>query len=194
MTIRQKSTAMCKSVLVTTALAVSIAANADTQRPTIYLGPSQLRGSLERSVGGQSGFSGIVSIPSTIAGSLAPGIGTNSFDVYVSRSSSTGGAFTTYGVMLTERIPLGVTRDDDNVDKVPYFGFGLGFGITQATVKGTVGGAPVSFSKQASSRLIRICVGQNFGKKTSVEFGYTLTPGVGALAPNHVSLSVGIKL
>ena len=185
---------MCKSVLLSAALAASIAANADTQRPTLYVGTSQLRGSLERSVGGQTGFVGIASIPSSIAGSLAPGLGTNSYDVYVSRSSSGGGSFSTFGLMLTERIPMGVTRDDDNIDTVPYFGFGLGFGVTQATVKGTVGGAAVSFSKQASSRLIRLCVGQNFGKKTSVEFGYTLTPGVGALAPNHVSLTVGIKL
>lgn len=194
MTIRQISSSVCKSVLLSAALAASIAANADTQRPTLYVGTSQLRGSLERSVGGQTGFVGIASIPSSIAGSLAPGLGTNSYDVYVSRSSSGGGSFSTFGLMLTERIPMGVTRDDDNIDKVPYFGFGLGFGVTQATVKGTVGGAAVSFSKQASSRLIRLCVGQNFGKKTSVEFGYTLTPAVGALAPNHVSLTVGIKL
>lgn len=194
MTIRQISSSVCKSVLLSAALAASIGANADTQRPTLYVGTSQLRGSLERSVGGQTGFVGIASIPSSISGSLAPGIGTNSYDLYLSRSSSTGGSFTTFGLMLTERIPLGVMRDDENVDKVPYFGFGLGFGVTQATVKGTVGGAAVSFSKQASSRLIRLCVGQNFGKKTSVEFGYTLTPGVGALTPNHVSLSVGIKL
>ncbi|MFM7187915.1 MAG: outer membrane beta-barrel protein [Armatimonadota bacterium] len=194
MTIRQITSSVCKSALLCAAVAASIAANADTQRPTLYLGASQLRGSQERSVGGQTGFVGIASIPSSTSASLAPGIGTNSYDLYVSRSSSNGGSFTTFGLMLTERIPLGVMRDDENVDKVPYFGFGLGFGVTQATVKGTVGGAPVSFSKQVSSRLIRLCVGQNFGKKTSVEFGYSLTPGVGALVPNHVSLSVGIKL
>lgn len=194
MTIRQISLLSGKAVLATFTLLAAMSAHADSNRPTVYLGTSQLRGSLERSVGGQTGFSGIVSVPSSISGSLAPGLGTNAFDVYLSRSSSSGGSFTTFGVMLTERIPLGVMRDAENIDKVPYFGFGLGFGVTQATVKGTVGGTAVSLSKQASSRLIRLCVGQNFGKKTSVEFGYTLTPGVGALAPNHVSLSVGIKL
>jgi len=194
MIIRQISLTICKATLASMTVCAAMAANADGNRPTLYVGASQLRGSLERSVGGQTGFVGIASVPSTMAGSLAPGIGTNSYDFYVSRSSSSGGSFTTFGLMLTERIPLGVTRDDDNIEKVPYFGFGLGFGVTQATVKGTVGETPVSFSKQASSRLIRLCVGQNFGKKTSVEFGYTLTPGVGALAPNHVSLTVGIKL
>jgi hypothetical protein len=194
MTIRQISLSICKASLASITVCAAMAANADGNRPTLHVGTSQLRASLERSVGGQSGIVGMVSVPSTLAGSLAPGIGTNSYDFYMSRSSSTGGSFTTFGVMLTERIPLGVTRDDDNIDKVPYFGFGLGFGITQANVKGTVGGTPVSFSRQASSQLIRLCVGQNFGKKTSVEFGYTLTPRVSSLAPNHVSLTVGIKL
>jgi len=194
MTIRQISLTICKATLASITVCAAMAANADGNRPTLYVGTAQLRGSLERSVGGQTGFVGIASLPSSMAGSLAPGIGTNSFDFYLSRSSSSGGSFTTFGLMLTERIPLGVTRDDDNIDKVPYFGFGLGFGITQGNVKGTVGETAVSVSKQASSQLIRLCVGQNFGKKTSVEFGYVLTPKVGALAPNHVSLTVGIKL
>jgi hypothetical protein len=122
MTIRQISLTICKATLASITVCAAMAANADGNRPTLYVGTAQLRGTLERSVGGQTGFVGIASLPSSMAGSLAPGIGTNSFDFYLSRSSSSGGSFTTFGLMLTERIPLGVTRDDDNIDKVPYFG------------------------------------------------------------------------
>jgi len=174
--------------------ACSTAANAQDKRPTVYLGVGELRGAIERSVGGPHTIAGQVSIPSSMSGLLAPNLGTNSYDVMYSRSSSKGGSFTTFGVMLTQRVPLGVTPEDEHPEKAPYFGFGLGLGITQATVKGTVGGQAVSFSKQASNKLVRLCVGKQINDKLSAEFGYVLVPGVGALKPNHVSLSIGIRL
>ena len=193
MTIRQIST--LSGCLLFGALATcSTVANAQDERPTIYLGVGELRGAIERSVGGPHTLAGQVSIPSSMSGLLAPQLGKNTYDAYFATSSSKGGSFSTFGVMLTQRVPLGVTPEDENPEKAPYFGFGLGFGITHATVKGVVGGQAVSFSKQASSRLVRLCVGKQINEKLSVEFGYVLAPAVGALKPNHVSLNLGIRL
>ena len=139
-------------------------------------------------------MSGQVSFPSSIEGLLAPNLGRTTYDLHYSSSSSKGGSIATYGVMLTQRVPLGVTPDDENQDKVPYFGFGFGFGITNATVKGTVGGEPFSVSKQSSSRLVRVCFGKQINQKLSVELGYVLAPAVGALKPNHLSLNLGLRL
>ena len=172
----------------------SVAANAQDNRPTVYLGVGELRGTIERSVGGPRTISGQVSFPSSIEGLLAPNLGRTTYDLHYSSSSSKGGSIATYGVMLTQRVPLDVSPDDDNRDKVPYFGFGFGFGITNATIKGTVDGQPVSFSKQTSSRLVRICVGKQINQKLSVELGYVLAPAVGALRPNHLSLNLGLRL
>jgi hypothetical protein len=172
----------------------SIAAHAQVSRPTVYLGVGELRGAVERSVGGPHTIAGQVSIPSSMSGLLAPYLGKNSYDVYYARSSSKGGGFSTAGVMLTQRVPLGVTAEDDDREKAPYFGFGLGLGITHATVNGSIGGHAFSFSKQATSKLVRLCVGKQINDKISAEFGYVITPAIGALKPNHVSLNLGIRL
>ena len=193
MTIRQMTT-FCGVVLFGGLATMAPAVQAQVNRPTVYLGVGELRGAVERSVGGPHSVAAQVSIPSSMSGILAPYLGKNSYDVYYSGSSSKGGSFSTFGVMLTQRVPLGVTPDDENPEKAPYFGFGFGLGITNATVKGTIGGQAVSFSKQASSRLVRLCVGKHINEKLSVEFGYVLAPGVGALKPNHVSLNLGIRL
>ena len=193
MTIRQITT-FCGYVLMGALATCSVAANAQDNRPTVYLGVGELRGTIERSVGGPRTMSGQVSFPSSIEGLLAPNLGRTTYDLHYSSSSSKGGSIATYGVMLTQRVPLDVSPDDDNRDKVPYFGFGFGFGITSATIKGTVDGQPVSFSKQTSSRLVRICVGKQINQKLSVELGYVLAPTVGALKPNHLSLNLGLRL
>lgn len=193
MTIRQMTT-FCGYVLMGALATCSVAANAQDNRPTVYLGVGELRGTIERSVGGPRTMSGQVSFPSSIEGLLAPNLGRTTYDLHYSSSSSKGGSIATYGVMLTQRVPLDVSPDDDNRDKVPYFGFGFGFGITSATIKGTVDGQPVSFSKQTSSRLVRICVGKQINQKLSVELGYVLAPTVGALKPNHLSLNLGLRL
>ena len=193
MTIRQMTT-FCGYVLMGALATCSVAANAQDNRPTVYLGVGELRGTIERSVGGPRTMSGQVSFPSSIEGLLAPKLGRTTYDLHYSSSSSKGGSIATYGVMLTQRVPLDVSPDDDNRDKVPYFGFGFGFGITSATIKGTVDGQPVSFSKQTSSRLVRICVGKQINQKLSVELGYVLAPAVGALRPNHLSLNLGLRL
>ena len=193
MTIRQMTT-FCGYVLMGALATCSVTANAQDNRPTVYLGVGELRGTIERSVGGPRTMSGQVSFPSSIEGLLAPNLGRTTYDLHYSSSSSKGGSIATYGVMLTQRVPLEVSPDDDNRDKVPYFGFGFGFGITSATIKGTVDGQPVSFSKQTSSRLVRICVGKQINQKLSVELGYVLAPAVGALKPNHLSLNLGIRL
>ena len=193
MTIRQITT-FCGYVLMGALATCSVAANAQDNRPTVYLGVGELRGTIERSVGGPRTMSGQVSFPSSIEGLLAPNLGRTTYDLHYSTSSSKGGSIATYGVMLTQRVPLDVSPDDDNRDKVPYFGFGFGFGITSATIKGTVDGQPVSFSKQTSSRLVRICVGKQINQKLSVELGYVLAPAVGALRPNHLSLNLGLRL
>jgi len=193
MTIRQMTT-FCGSVLMCALATCSVAANAQDNRPTVYLGVGELRGAMDRAVAGPHTLTGLVSVPSSMAGLLAPNLGKNTYDVLYSRSSSKGGSFSTFGVMLTQRVPLGVHPDDENIEKAPYFGFGLGVGITQATVKGTVGGQAFSVSKQASSKLVRLCVGKQINQKLSVEFGYVLAPAVGAFKPNHVSLNVGIRL
>ena len=193
MTIRQMTT-FCGYVLMGALATCSVTANAQDNRPTVYLGVGELRGTIERSVGGPRTMSGQVSFPSSIEGLLAPNLGRTTYDLHYSSSSSKGGSIATYGVMLTQRVPLDVSPDDDNRDKVPYFGFGFGFGITSATIKGTVDGQPVSFSKQTSSRLVRICVGKQINQKLSVELGYVLAPAVGALKPNHLSLNLGLRL
>ena len=193
MTIRQMTT-FCGYVLMGALATCSVTANAQDNRPTVYLGVGELRGTIERSVGGPRTMSGQVSFPSSIEGLLAPNLGRTTYDLHYSSSSSKGGRIATYGVMLTQRVPLDVSPDDDNRDKVPYFGFGFGFGITSATIKGTVDGQPVSFSKQTSSRLVRICVGKQINQKLSVELGYVLAPAVGALKPNHLSLNLGLRL
>lgn len=193
MTIRQMTT-FCGYVLMGALATCSVAANAQDNRPTVYLGVGELRGTIERSVGGPRTMSGQVSFPSSIEGLLAPNLGRTTYDLHYSSSSSKGGSIATYGVMLTQRVPLDVSPDDDNRDKVPYFGFGVGFGSTNATIKGTVDGQPVSFSKQTSSRLVRICVGKQINQKLSVELGYVLPPAVGALRPNHLSLNLGLRL
>jgi hypothetical protein len=187
-------TTFCGYVLMGALATCSVAANAQDNRPTVYLGVGELRGTIERSVGGPRTMSGQVSFPSSIEGLLAPNLGRTTYDLHYSSSSSKGGSIATYGVMLTQRVPLDVSPDDDNRDKVPYFGFGFGFGITSATIKGTVDGQPVSFSKQTSSRLVRICVGKQINQKLSVELGYVLAPTVGALKPNHLSLNLGLRL
>lgn len=193
MTIRQMTT-IFGHVLMGALVTCGIAANAQDKRPTVYLGVGELRGAVDRSVGGPHTLTGLASIPTSMSGLLAPNLGSNTIDALYARSSSKGGSFTTVGVMLTQRVPLGVTPEDEHPEKAPYFGFGLGLGITQATVKGTIGGQAVSFSKQASSKLVRLCVGKQINEKLSAEFGYVLVPAVGALKPNHVSLSVGIRL
>ena len=193
MTIRQISV-MSGCLLFGALVTCGNVANAQDKRPTIFLGVGELRGAIERSVGGPHTLAGQVSFPSSMSGLLAPNLGNNSYDIHYSTSSSEGGSFSTFGAMLTQRVPLGVTPEDENPEKAPYFGFGFGFGITHATVKGVVGGEPVSFSKQASSRLVRLCVGRQINDKLSVEFAYLLAPAVGALKPNHVSLNLGIRL
>lgn len=182
-----------------TAIVVSAAVTVPTvsaqgQRPTVYLGLGQLRGFRERAVGGPSTFAAQVSLPIGLTGSMSPALGKTSLDLYISKTSKNNDGWTSFGILVTERVPLGVTGDDENTDKVPYFGFGLGFGFTQGRATISSGTTPLTLSKQTSSRFIRFCIGKNLSSKLSAEVAYTNVPSTLGLSPNHLTVNIGLKL
>jgi hypothetical protein len=181
------------------ALLVSASALVSAQNPTssIYtrLGVQLPTGSEVRNDVSRSGFFGAIGYNLKNRAFLSP-LATPSVEVFLGNVRGNGNEVSQFGLQYIERIPFGnATSTGTGV----YFGYGLGFQVTNVDIRTTIpgqGGSGGGISILDARRTIiagELLVGYRFTQQIFAEASLRLSQNVSGVNTNSVNLLVGFR-